>query len=150
MISEIIERHKAYIECTYFTDSHNILISNTPLVTFNDVDIAHLSVRVSIRGNAAKLKSSKIRICSMSQMDYQIEHSGTSMKLDSSGDLIINLAQMCGNQKEVYLNEIFTFTLIRNTYNANADCELNITLEGNSKFVKFENNHARIIMGGIE
>lgn len=143
-----IEACKVYVTCTFFTDFQNISISNSPLVTFNTMDIACLSVQVSIKGNAGKLKSRKIRIRSMSQMDFQIKHSGTSMMLDKNGDIVINLSQMCGNQKEVYLNESFAFALIRNISDANAECMLNPSMEGNSIFLVFRNNSAKIKMGG--
>ena len=147
-LGKLIETSKVYVTCMCFTDFHNISISNIPLVTFDDMDIARLSVRVSIKGNTDKLKSRKIRIRSMSQVDFQIEHSGTSMKLDKNGDIVINLTQMCGNQKEVYLNENFAFKLIRNISNANAECILNPSIEGNSIFLVFRNNSAKIKMGG--
>ena len=147
-IGKLIETSKVYVTCMCFTDFHNISISNIPFVTFDDMDIARLSVRVSIKGNTDKLKSRKIRIRSMSQVDFQIEHSGTSMKLDKNGDIVINLTQMCGNQKEVYLNENFAFKLIRNISNANAECILNPSIEGNSIFLVFRNNSAKIKMGG--
>ena len=84
----------------------------------------------------------------MSQVDFQIEHSGTSMILDKNGDIVINLTQMCGNQKEVNLNENFAFKLIRNVSNANAECILIPSIEGNSIFLVFRNNSAKIKMGG--
>lgn len=148
MICKQIESRKVYVNCTCYTDSNNISISNTPLLTFNDMDIAYLSIQVSIRGNADKLKLSKIKICSMSQMDFQIEHCGTSMTLDNGGNIVINLSQMCGNQKEVYLKENYRVTLIRNTANANAECILSPDIEGEPKLLKFNKNNARIVMGG--
>ena len=83
----------------------------------------------------------------MSQTDFQIEHSGTSLSLDSNGNLSINLKQMCGNQKKVNVNESFKFMLIRNLSNSNATCTLAPTIEGRTKFLVFKNNTARILIG---
>ena len=146
-IFECFEKHRVYVECVCFIDSNNISISNTPSVTFSGIDIARLSVQVSIRGNADALKSSTIIIYSMSQTDFQIEHSGTSLSLDSNGNLSINLKQMCGNQKKVNVNESFKFMLIRNLSNSNATCTLAPTIEGRTKFLVFKDNTARILIG---
>ena len=85
-IFECIEKYRVYVECACFINSSNISISNIPVVTFSGMGIAHLSIQVSIRGNADALKSSTIIIYSMSQTDFQIEHSGTALSIDSNGN----------------------------------------------------------------
>ena len=145
-ISKYIENKKVNIKVICYTDSNNILLNNNPVITCNECGLSKIHIQVSLQGTVKKLKSSKIRFSSISQVEYQRDKSESAMKLDANGDMVIVLDEMCGNQKEVKLTETFILNIIRNV--PGAKCELEPLLENKKILMKFEKNNVTVNTGG--
>lgn len=148
-ISGFIKAKQTEVQLIFYSDKNNISLGSNPKVRFNDLDVATINVRVFISGKVKSINGKKIMIYAMSQMDYQVGNNGSALSLDSTGNIVIDLKKMCGNQDEVQLSEDFSFLMQRSVKGEN-ETIISSDIGKEDCFLKYYSNKAKIIMGDKE
>lgn len=149
ILIEWLEKQKVEIEAIMFTANEEPNRNTCPIIRFNDMGIAEVNMKVSLKGKRSQLKNKTIILHAMNQVEYQVGRRGSGAQVDNEGNYIVEIEKLCNKQAIINMNETYKLVLQRGTLEDSAQIMISPKLNNNKcKLISFVANDAKITLEG--
>lgn len=150
LLVDWIDKQKIEIEAIMFTANEQPNKNTCPIIRFNDMGLAEMNMKVSIKGKRSRIKNNTIVLTSMSQVEYQIGRRGSGAMVDNEGNYFIEIDKLCNNQDVIDVEETYKIVLQRGTLENSAEIMISPKLNDNKcKKIAFVSNEVKLTLEEI-
>lgn len=150
MFTDWIDKQKTEIGAIIFTANEEPNKNTSPIIRFNDMGIAEINMKVSVKGKRSSIKNNTIVLDSMRQVEYQVGRRGSGAKVDNEGNYIIEIDKLCNNQEIMNIEETYKIVLQRGNLENGAEIMISPKLNDKKcKPIVFVSNNAKLKLEGI-